>query len=124
MNSVYVSTYGRGLWRLANKRHVVGNGIEDFCDRCDVVSDNGGSPSFDAVLLAFDGRILDVRREKGLVREVFVTPGTSVLFLGDENDPQDAIATGDAGDTPPSPKDRLSVGVVFTKDDTLAAPST
>ncbi|HEX9982116.1 MAG TPA: hypothetical protein VGF69_02530 [Thermoanaerobaculia bacterium] len=123
-NTVYVSTYGRGLWKLRNRRTALP--FDDVCTKCDVVSIDGdsGRPPFDGSVLAFDGRILGVRTEKSQLREVFVTPGTSVLFTGDPDDPQDAIIVTesdgrDSFEPLPQPKERALVGVVFTSDEKL-----
>jgi photosystem II stability/assembly factor-like uncharacterized protein len=127
-NTVYVSTYGRGLWKLKNKRIAAPGQFDDLCPKCDVVSNSGpGRPPFDGSALVFDGRILGVRTEKSQLREVFVTPGSSVVFTGDPKDPQDdiAITESDGRDTTqfeplPARKDGWIVtGVVFTNDDML-----
>jgi hypothetical protein len=123
-NTVYVSTYGRGLWKLRNRR--LAAPFDDVCIGCDVVSNDPGPgrPPFDASVLAFDGRILGVRTEKSQLREVFVTPGSSMLFTGDLKDAHDdiAITESDGRDTfepLPQPKDGIVAGVVFTSDDKL-----
>ncbi|MBV8519983.1 MAG: hypothetical protein JO197_21505 [Acidobacteria bacterium] len=122
-NTVYVSTYGRGLWKLRNRR--VAASFDDNCSGCDVVSNAGsGRPPFDGSVLAFDGQVLGVRTEKGQLREVFVTPGTSVLLTGDVSNAHDEIAITesegrDAYEPLPQPKSGIVAGVVFTKDDQL-----
>jgi hypothetical protein len=121
-NTVYVSTYGRGLWKMKNQI------AAPFpqCDRCDIISINGsGSPRFDAGVLIFEGRALGVRTEKSQLREVFVTPGSSVVFTGDWKNPQNEIAITesdgrDASEPLSPPKDGWIVaGVVLMSDNTL-----
>jgi hypothetical protein len=124
-NTVFVSTYGRGLWKLRNRRIAVP--FDDFCGSCDVVSNDSssGRPPFDGSVLAFEGRILGVRTRDSQLREVFVTPGSSIVFTGDLNDPQDdiAIIESDGRDTtqfeplPKGPDGWVATGVVFTSDD-------
>lgn len=126
-NTIFISTYGRGLWKLGNRRIVVADAFNQFCAGCDVVSNDGapGRPPFDASVLVFEGRILGVRTDNRRLREVFVTPGSSVLFTGDLKDEQEdiAITEGDGeGPYEPLPKGPdgwIVTGVVFTSDDTL-----
>ncbi|MEO8379460.1 MAG: hypothetical protein ABI779_07330 [Acidobacteriota bacterium] len=127
-NTIYVSTFGRGLWKLGNRRIAV-EGLDELCPTCAVVSNDGtpDRPPFDGGVLAFDGRVLGVRTEKGQLREVFVTPGSSVVFTGDPMDPQNdiAITESDGRDTsqmealPNPPKGAMATGVVFTSGDQL-----
>jgi len=128
VNTVYVSTYGRGLWKLKNKRIAAPGQFGDFCPKCDVVSASGsGLPLFDSSVLVFDGTILGVRTEKSQLREVFVTPGSSVVFMGDPKDPQDDIAVTESDgrdkvqfEPLPARKDGwIAAGVVFTSGDML-----
>lgn len=124
-NTIFVSTYGRGLWKLANRRIVAADAFDVFCGTCDVVSNDGapGRPPFDGSVLVFEGRILGVRTDNRQLREVFVTPGSSVLFTGDQKDPQEDIAIIESdGKNPfeplPKPPDGwIATGVVFTSDD-------
>ncbi len=126
-NTIYVSTYGRGLWKLTNRRIEVAGAFDDFCGKCDVVSLDGkpDRPPFDGSVLVFEGSILGVRTDDRRLREVLVTPGSSVWFTGDLKDEQEDIAiTETEGKEPfeslPKPPDGWIVtGVVFTSDDTL-----
>lgn len=129
-NTVFVSTYGRGLWKLRNRRIAVADTFDDVCvGTCDVVSNDGTPerPPFAGGVLVAEGRILGVRTENGMLREVFVTPASSVLFTGNPDDPQDdiAITESDGKDLSkveplPQPPDGWIVkGVVFAKDDQL-----
>lgn len=127
-NTVYVSTYGRGLWKLRNRRFALPDTFDDICGKCDVVSDSGsGAPLFDASVLVLDGSILGVSTKDGQLREVFVTPGSSVIFTGDPKDPQDdiAITESDGSDVkeleplPKGPDGWMATGVVFTSDDKI-----
>lgn len=128
-NTVYVSTYGRGLWKLKVRSVAPNDGFDDLCPRCNVVAidPRPGRPPFDGSAMVFNGQMLGVRTDNRKLREVFVTPGSSVLLTGDTKDPQDdiAITETDARDPVqyeplPQPKDGWIVtGVVFTSDDTL-----
>lgn len=127
-NNVFVSTYGRGLWKLTNVPVAVAEAFEDFCLSCEVVAtDSGPEPRFDGSLLVYDGRLLGMRTEKSQLREVLVTPGSSVIFTGDQNDPQQdiVITENDGRDTssfealPKGPDGWIATGVVFTSDDTV-----
>ncbi|HYK05995.1 MAG TPA: hypothetical protein VE974_29900 [Thermoanaerobaculia bacterium] len=91
-----------------------------------VLSDDGGPAPFDASVLVYDGRILGVRRERGQLREVFETTGSSFVFTGDPKDLQEdiVITETDGKQTfdplPKPPKDGWIVtGVAFTSDDTI-----
>lgn len=125
-NSVFVSTYGRGLWKLTGVQVAVAEVFDELCLNCEVVAtDSSPDPRFDGSLLVFDGRILGMRTEKGQLREVLVTPGTSVIFTGDQDDMQKDIAiTESAGRDPSSfeplpkgPDGLIATGIVFTSDD-------
>jgi len=120
-NTIYVSTYGRGLWKLQNTQFVVQSMFGQLCNGCEVVSEK----PFDRGALVFNGRVLGVRTEKGRLLEVFVTNGSSVVFTGDPKDPQEdiAITRSDGKDTgeplPKGPDGSIATGVVFTSDGTL-----
>lgn len=126
-NTAYVSTYGRGLWKLTVRSVAPIDSFDDFCSRCNVVAmdPRPGRPPFDGSALIFNGHMLGVRTDNRKLREVFVTPGSTVLFTGDSKDPQDDIAiTESDGRDPfeplPQPKDGwIATGVVFTSDDEL-----
>jgi hypothetical protein len=127
LNTVHVSTLGRGLWRLHNQPIAPSEVFDEFCATCEVVSNDGAPkpPPFDASALVFRGRILGVRTDNRQLREVFVTPGSSVVLTGDPKDLQQDItiteSNGKGAFEPlPSPPDGWIVtGVVFTKDDVL-----
>jgi photosystem II stability/assembly factor-like uncharacterized protein len=126
-NTVFLSTYGRGLWKLTNRRIIVADAFDDFCGSCEVVANDGGPgrPPFDGSVLVFEGSILGVRTDNRRLREVFVTPGSSVLFTGDPKDEQEDIVITesngkDSFEPLPKPPDGWIVtGVVFTTDDVL-----
>lgn len=125
INTVFVSTFGRGVWKLRNQPIAL-PGFGDLCGTCTVISNDGGvNPAFAGSALAFDGQILGVRTEKGQLREVLVTPGSSVVFTGDPKDPQEdiAITESDGKETfealPKGPDGWVATGVVFTSDDML-----
>lgn len=129
LNTVFVSTFGRGIWMLRNRPIAPPDAFDGLCGTCDVLSSDGtpGRPPFDNSVLIFDGNILGVRAEKGQLREVFVTHGSSFVFTGDPKDTQDGITIteSDGKDTsqyeplPRHPNGWLVTGVVFTSDDTL-----
>ncbi len=81
---LFVSTYGRGLWRLQGTLW-----IPEFERLCRVVDcrirwiDRGDPPPdiIDPGIIIFEGRALGVRVERGRVVEVFVSPGSSVGFV-------------------------------------------
>jgi hypothetical protein len=122
-NTVFVSTYGRGLWKLRNRR--IAASFEEFCGSCQVVSKSSAPVHGSA--LVFEGRVLGVRTSNRQLREVFVTPGSSVVFTGDLDDLQEdiAITVNDGRDTkdleplPKGPDGWVATGVVFTSDDTF-----
>lgn len=126
-NRVYVSTFGRGLWILRNSPVAGPEAFPDFCPGCDVVAMDGSPrPSFSGSALVFDGQLVGIRTEKGALRELFVTPGSSVIFTGDPNDPQQDIAITESNgrdpfeSLPAPPKGRITTGVVFTKGDEVS----
>jgi len=126
-NTVYVSTFGRGLWKLTNRR-IAADG-PGLCPGCDVVSADKGAthPPFDHGALIFGGQILGVRTDNRKVREVVVTPGSSVVFIGDPKDLQEDITItesegGKGTELEPLPKGPdgwMAVGVVLTSGDEL-----
>ena len=86
-NDVVVSTYGRGLWRLQNRLWISRDWI-DWCRRpCEIRKpwrDRGDPPPFEAGILVYDGVVLDAREEAGILRELVVTPGSSIVQVGAE----------------------------------------
>jgi len=120
-NTVFVSTYGRGLWKLRNRQIAVS--FNDFCASCRVVPDSSAPVHGSA--LVFEGQVLGVRTSNRQLREVFVTPGSSVVFTGDLDDPQDdiTITPSDGRDMkefeplPKGPDGWVATGVLFGKDD-------
>lgn len=81
VNDVMVSTYGRGLWRLQNR--LVIPRPDRFCDLpCSIRRIEPDPAPFDRAILIYEGRVLGARAGAGSVREVFVTPGSSVVFAG------------------------------------------
>lgn len=125
LNTVYVSTFGRGLWRLHNQPISSPETFDPLCPTCTVVSPKGEHPPFDQSALVFGGVLLGVRSEKGLLREVFVTPGSSVVFTGDPKEMADITITESEGretfePMPKPPADGwLATGVVFLRDATI-----
>ncbi|HEX6085019.1 MAG TPA: hypothetical protein VF266_10875 [Thermoanaerobaculia bacterium] len=124
-NSVYVSTFGRGLWKLRNRR--IAEDGPGLCPGCDVVSTDGNPtrPPFDHGALIFGGQLLGVRTEERKVRELLVTRGSSVVFVGHPKDLQEdiTITESDGGKEleplPKGPDGWIAAGVVFTSEDEL-----
>jgi hypothetical protein len=120
-NTVFVSTYGRGLWKLRNRQIVVS--FNDVCAACRVVPDSSAPVHGSAVV--YEGHVLGVRTSNRQLREVFVSPGSSVVFTGDLDDLQEdiAITVSDGRDPkefeplPKGPDGWVATGVVFAKDD-------
>lgn len=125
-NRVYVSTFGRGLWRLENRTVEGPASFNDLCGgTCEVVATDGSSrPPFDQSVMVFEGLVLGVRREDKQVREVFVTPGSSIVFTGDTKDTQDSIVItesdggnkGEYESLPRGPAEWMAKGIVLTSD--------
>jgi len=128
-NRVYISTFGRGLWRLDNRTIDTPDEFEQLCGpACQLVPPDGAakSPSFDNSIMVFDGTVLGVRTENKLVREVFVTPGSSIVFTGDAKDSQDDIAITESDNEkdvfeplPKGPDGWIAKGIVMMSDDTM-----
>jgi hypothetical protein len=125
-NRVYVSTFGRGLWRLDNRTVAAPADFNELCGgTCEVVATDGSSrPPFDQSMMVFEGVALGVRRENKQVREVFVTPGSSIVFTGDTKDPQDRIVItesdggnkGEYESLPQGPANWIAKGIVLSSD--------
>jgi hypothetical protein len=84
-NEVFVSSYGRGLWRL---RIGYAAPIESFAAACgdpcllaDVARPDplpwGGVFDFDVAFLTYGGGVMDARAEGGLLKSLALTPGTA-----------------------------------------------
>ena len=116
-----ISTYGRGLWRL---RWAIVRPPPEFGKFCRLpCSIRGFRPFVDPVpwksaVLAFNGRIQGARIVSGVLRELFVSPGSSVVFFADSKEMADVritettTAMGIRGATA-TPVDALQVGLVF-----------
>lgn len=94
----FVSTYGRGLWRLKGTPWIPRLDHLRLCIRLGCIIryiDRGDPPPFrdPRGILVFDGRILDVRFAQGRLSEVIVTPGASIGYLGKEGDAPKVKAT-------------------------------
>jgi len=82
-DDLIVSTYGRGLWRVKYK--YVGLVFPPCkspdCFHIFYQKPPGERPSpYDLVIDAFGGRIRGVRARDGILREIFVTPGTTLAY--------------------------------------------
>lgn len=134
-NDVVVSTYGRGLWRLHNDRLLP---RKDFGIRCpgDCTTlsfvwkeePDPAGPVFDRAILVYEGRIQGARVKAGVLMEVFVTPGSSVVFIADGGKPVGVRVTPttktvgypDLKYVPKPPKEGwITRGLTFGKDNRL-----
>lgn len=87
----FVSSYGRGLWRLTGTVWIPR--LDDL-RLCRIIGcviryiDRGDPPPFrdPRGVLVFDGRILNTRVANGRLAEIFVTPGSSVGYLGKQGE--------------------------------------
>jgi photosystem II stability/assembly factor-like uncharacterized protein len=134
-NEAIVSTYGRGLWRLRNEevRPHFPFEIELLCDGCDFVPvkpdpDPLAKLRFERGLLVFGGEVTGASVEAGVLKEVFVTPGSSVIFKTDDPRPAGVRVTRtsarvgyrDGRPLPAPPRTGQVIrGVVFGKDNRL-----
>ncbi len=129
-NTVHVSTYGRGLWKLRNRRIAVLSAFDDLCGTaCEVVSNDSGPgrPPFSGGILVYEGTVLAARTDGSQLKEVFVTPGSSVAFIGAEDDPQwdititetESVDSKELASLPAPPKGWITKGLVFTDGDKL-----
>ncbi len=129
-NRVYVSTFGRGLWRLENRTVGDPESFNDLCGgTCEIVATDGSSrPPFDHSVMVFEGIVLGVRRDEKQVREVFVTPGSSIVFTGDTESTYESIVItesdgsnkGDYEALPQGPDKWIGKGIVLASDGTWA----
>jgi photosystem II stability/assembly factor-like uncharacterized protein len=83
-NEIVVSTYGRGLWRLRSRLVSPLSSFEILCEapcfEFQLVPKQKPDPKL--AILIYEGRVVGARTTRGILREVFVTPGSSVLFVG------------------------------------------
>lgn len=86
----FISTYGRGLWRLkfevSNPGPGVGPGVGPLpCANCSVVVPSGQrtrATSKNAVYV-YNGRVEGARAHAGVLNEIFVSPGSWARFISD-----------------------------------------
>jgi hypothetical protein len=89
-----VSTYGRGLWRLNMRRHfdiAIAEPCAIFFDiRCflrldlGTIVDQGEALRFDRGFVVLNGRITALSYQGGIIKNVSVTPGSTLVGLGKE----------------------------------------
>jgi photosystem II stability/assembly factor-like uncharacterized protein len=84
-NDVIISSYGRGLWRLGGQVIDPSFTFEILCiapcfERSIVLDKQKPDPK--TALLLYGGRVLGAKTTAGVLSEVFVTPGSSVMFTG------------------------------------------
>jgi photosystem II stability/assembly factor-like uncharacterized protein len=94
-DDILISTYGRGLWRL---RSEVDPGLVELTRTCrppcffrplergdpfrpDFFYRRGDDPAAARALLVKGGQVQGARVEGGVLRELFVTPGSTVTFM-------------------------------------------
>jgi hypothetical protein len=87
-----VATYGRGLWRV---RWVNVGPIAAFdCNSPDCIHlPQGQASRYNEAVLAFGGGIEGARVANGVLRELFIRPGTSISFLSDSKEVPDIRVT-------------------------------
>lgn len=97
-NDVIVSSYGRGLWRLG--RPVINPlfNFELLClapclERPFIFTE---TPDPKLALLIYGGKVLGAKTTAGILSEVFVTPGSSVLFTGNSQQQTQKIKVTEA----------------------------
>ena len=82
----FVSTYGRGLWRLTGRIYVPK--VPLLCQYADCIIKyiyrGDPPPDYEHGIIIFEGTILGARAERGVLREVYVSPGSSIGFTGRE----------------------------------------
>jgi hypothetical protein len=82
-NDVVVSSYGRGLWRLQNRIFIHIPDLENWCRvPCQIWRFPFPRPDplpYDRGILVFDGVVQGARFENGFAREIFVSPGSSLV---------------------------------------------
>ena len=81
----FVSTLGRGLWKLTGSPIV--RSVPQLCvvQSCLLRYIEKGDPAperFERGIIVFDGEIMGARVEEGVLRELSITPQTSIGFVG------------------------------------------
>lgn len=85
-NDAIVSTYGRGLWRIRWRRVRPLIDLEKLCKApCIIlpIPPVEEIEELDLGVLVFGGPVQGARVSRGIVRELFILPGSSVIFFGD-----------------------------------------
>lgn len=134
-NDVIISTYGRGLWQLHTHLIIPRSDFEVYCEGdCITLSfmrteePDPVGPLFDRAILVYEGQIQGARVEAGILKEVFVTPGSSVVFAIENEQSINVLVTPttktmgypDMKYIPESPKKGwITRGLVFGKDNQL-----
>lgn len=134
VSDVVVSTYGRGLWRLQSRLVIPRVDFERWCRPPCLIRPFGrpepDPPPFDRAILVYEGRVLGARANAGRLQEVFVTPGSSVIFAGEDQEFASEIKVTTTNRTvgfrgfksqPKTPKRGWVIkGLVMDKDNRLA----
>jgi photosystem II stability/assembly factor-like uncharacterized protein len=129
---VIIASYGRGLWRLRTTTIVP---FSDFGHRCAplclISSWDGVSADkvvFDRGLLVYEGKILGAGAANGILKEVFVSNGSSVVFVSEnKKDPgikvtqtNKYVGFSGVSTEPKAPQQApLMKGLVFDKENRL-----
>jgi photosystem II stability/assembly factor-like uncharacterized protein len=90
-NTVIVSTYGRGLWKLTIDIRSRLQLFEPLCEqpcllvdpRTLVIREFDGQADFDRAMLIFNGRAMDAAVVQGQLKDLVVTPGSSVVLFSE-----------------------------------------
>lgn len=116
-NEVFVSSYGRGLWRLriAYAAPVIEFGVA--CgERC-FLADLGspvpvpfdGKVSFDGAIVTYGGGVMDAQADSGLLKSIAVTPGTTwLLSTPDGKHPTSVAQLAASGEGKTSPSEPIT----------------
>jgi len=123
-NDAVISTYGRGLWAVRWGLIRPLPYFERYCKLPCIILPFPplGDPieKFRHAVLVFDGRIQGARISSGMLRELFISPGSSVIFFSDSKKDMDVKVTetsrlvGFRGATAPrAPEARLLVGLTL-----------
>lgn len=108
-NKVWVSSYGRGLWKLEFSYRARRTSLLNFCSngQCafllrpdlftTLMQSQGAGGGFDQAMMLADGTITGMLVHNGIVENVVYTPGTSLIWYTDEKkiDPSIKMETSD-----------------------------
>lgn len=83
--TAFVSSYGRGLWRLSIGLRFASPAFKAGCGKCSVVDLSGQAlQGFDRVLAVYGGRVSDAVVENAKLASLATTPGASAVLFSDQ----------------------------------------